>query len=369
MKKRTEQILLLRLMPQRSIKLTCQVFNIIRYKIRQLAVLAVIPDLLNRIQLRSIVWQPFNINTAKSSLQSFNAAAADHPAVNHKDYTFVKMHKQFSNKIFKLISTNIGILNIKIQTEPTFSRRDTYRRYYRQSVTSVPAIMKRCLTSGGPCSPDSRLQHKAAFIDKYDGFSRPSGFFLYEANPSCARQRWSAHHALGPVFRVFGNSSPCLSEYARRLKERMQCRSIFRLLRQPVAESKAQCSNHFCGRLSKAVFPASSFAFGSAPVVVPADCVQQKTFRLVFRRLLAIGLWLRALRQRVLQSHSLDGLSAAKQWLFAACFPIAGLFLWVSYPYYRHNTVRLFNFSKSNRTSDSEISVARSSKGVEIFNS
>jgi len=78
--------------------------------------------------------------------------------------------------------------------------------------------------------------------------------------------------------------------------------------------------------------------------------VPEKMLRLVFHRLAAIGLWLRALRRRVFQFHLLDGLFGAKQWLFSAYFPIAGLFLWVSYPYYRHNTIRLFKFSKSNNT-------------------
>jgi len=71
--------------------------------------------------------------------------------------------------------------------------------------------------------------------------------------------------------------------------------------------------------------------------------------RLVSHRLFAIGLSLRELRQRVLQSHLLDGLFGAKQLLFAAYVPIGQLFLWVSCPYYRHNTARLFNFSKSNK--------------------
>jgi len=329
MKKRTEQILLFRLMTQRTIKHICQVFNVIRYKIRQLAVSAVVPDLLNRIQLRSIGRQPFNINTVKASLQSFSTTAMYHPTIYNKDYTLRKVYEQFSNKIFKVISTNIGILYRKIQSQLPPFRRNANSRYYRQSVAHLPAIMNRCLALWCPCASYSRLQHKAAFIDKYNGFSRPAGFFLYAANHFYARWQWHFYHVLWPFSRVFGNSSPYLSKYARHLNSHKQYRSVFLLLRRLFAMSKVRCDNRSCEHLSKAAFPASACAFDLAPALVLEDYVPQRKLRLVFHRLAAIGLW-------------------PKQWHFAAYVPVGQLFLWVSYPYYRHKTVRLFNFSKSN---------------------
>lgn len=349
MKKRTEQILLLRLAAQRGIKDSGQMVDVVRYKIRQLAVFAVVPDLLHRVQLRCIGRQPLNLNTAKPFLQSFGTATMNHPAINHKDYTFREMHKQPGNKIFEIIGTNIGILYRKIQAQILSFRRDADSRYCRQPVTPVPTVMNRCLSLWCPCPPDGRLQHKAAFIDKYDGFTRPAGFFLYEANRPYARWQWYFHHALWLFSRVFGNSSPCLSKYARRLSCHRRYRSAFQSLRRLVAGSIVQCDSRSCGHLSTAVFLTSACAFDLAPAVVPADCGPQRMLRLVFHRLAAIGLWLRVLRQRVLPSHLRDGLVGAKQWLFAAYVPVGQLFLWVAYPYYRQKTVHLFNFSKSNK--------------------
>ena len=58
MEKRTVQILPASMVTQRVINFTCQVINILRYKIRQPAILAMIPHLFDRIQLRSIALDP-----------------------------------------------------------------------------------------------------------------------------------------------------------------------------------------------------------------------------------------------------------------------------------------------------------------------
>jgi len=335
---------------QRGIQCISQMCNVIRYKIRQLAVFAVVPDLLNRIQLRCIGWQPFHVDTfSKPFSKPANAAAMNHPTVDDKDDALGKMQKQFSNKVLKIVGTNIGVLHSKIQSKPTFSRRHTDRRYGRQSIASVPAIMNRCMSLRSPCSPDGRLQHKAAFIGKYDGFSGPAGFFLCAANRSCARERWPVRHALWLSFRASGNSSPWLSKYARRWMRHRRDRSSFRLLRPPVAESKVQWDSRSFEPLSKVAFPTSAYPCGLIPVGVRGDCVPERMLRLVFRRLAATALWLQALHRRVWPSHLRDTLLGAKQWLVAAYVPIVQGFQWVSYPYYRHKTVRLVNFSKSNR--------------------
>ncbi len=101
--------------------------------------------------------------------------------------------------------------------------------------------------------------------------------------------------------------------------------------------------------LSATAFSVDRSVFQTDSRPVPADCGPRKTPRLAVHRPDAIGLWLRALRQRAERSRLRDVPAGAKQSPCIA-YPIIGQgFLWVSYPYYRQEYARLFNFSRINR--------------------
>lgn len=85
-KKRTKQILLLRLNHHTFFNSLGQMRRILGDKVGQLAVFAVVPDLLIRIQLRGICRKPFHLDTAtKPVFQVTHSAAMDHPPANHKN--------------------------------------------------------------------------------------------------------------------------------------------------------------------------------------------------------------------------------------------------------------------------------------------
>lgn len=69
-------MLLAGLVTQRTIDLISQVVSIIRYKIRQPAILGVVPELFKKIQLWSIRRQRFHINPATEALAKLSDARA-----------------------------------------------------------------------------------------------------------------------------------------------------------------------------------------------------------------------------------------------------------------------------------------------------
>ena len=180
--------------------------NIFGNIIGQVRILAAVPDLLDRIKIRCIRRQPFHINAAESSLQSFVAATMYHPAIHNQDKPSRKMRQQFRHKRLKIISDNIVVTNSKIQSQTLESRRNRNGRDSRQSVPAVPAIMNGSLSLPRPGSPNSRLEHKAAFIQQNDGFTPFSGFFLYEANRSFAKWLSPVRLVRELCVRAFGNS-------------------------------------------------------------------------------------------------------------------------------------------------------------------
>ena len=182
MNKRTKQFLFC-LLIQRCFQRRRQMIDILRDKIGQLAILAIVPDLFDRIQLGSVSRQPFHIHaSAEPPLEPPNAAAMNHPTVNDQNYAFRKMNQQLGHKGFEIFSANIGILYGKIQSQLSSIGRDTDRRDHRQPIPTIPTVMERCSPFGGPGSPNRRLQHKTAFVKKKDGFTVSTSFFLYVAN-------------------------------------------------------------------------------------------------------------------------------------------------------------------------------------------
>ncbi len=350
MKKRTKQILLPRLTYKAPFDGLGQVFCIVRDKVGQLAVFAVVPDLLVGIQFRSVRRKPLHINSAaKPSLQLPCPAAMDHPPVNHKNDSAWKMFQQIGHKIYKIRRTNSVAFNRKIQPQTAAFRRAGYGRNHRQPIPAIPTAQNGRLPFGSPCPPNSGLQHKPAFVQKNEGFTRSAGFFLYAAKFSHASRRWPLHPVRGPAFRVFGNSSPSAGEDARHWTGRRLSRNAFGSLQRSAAGSTVQSDSRSDVLPSAAAFSTAQSVCQTDSTSVPADCGPRKTPRLAVHRPHAIDLWLRALRQRDERSRLRDVPAGAKQSPCVA-YPIIGQgFLWVSYPCYRQKHARLFNFSKINK--------------------
>jgi len=349
-KKRTKQILLPRLSSNALFDGFCQVFHVVGNKVGQLAVFAVVPDLLVRIQFRRIGRKPLHINPiAKSGLQTPHPAAMDHPPVNHKNDSCREMLQQISHKRLKIVGTNIVVFNRKIQPQTAAFRRAGYGRNHRQPIPAIPTAQNGRLPFGSPCPPDGRLEHKPAFVQKNDGFTRSAGFFLYAANPSDAIRQWPLHPVRGPAFQASGNSNPSAGEDARRWMGRRLSRNAFGSLQRSSAGSTVRSDSRSDVLPSAAAFSVDRSVFQTDSTPVPADCGPQRTPRLAVHRPHAIELWLRALRQRDERSRLRDVPAGAKQSPCVA-YPIIGQgFLWVSYPYYRQEYARLFNFSKINK--------------------
>ncbi len=199
------------LITQRTFNGISQVINVFRYKIRQLPILAMVPYLFNWIQLWCIRRQPFHINSATEALAKLSdTRAMYHPTVNNQNNALGKVHKKLCNKCYKIISTNIAILNVNVQSRIMAFRRNFDCRNNRNSVPAVPAVMDRCLTFWSPGPAYRWLKHKAAFINQYDGFIRSVGFFLYAASLSFAKLQWLVHRVLWHVFQASDSSSPYL---------------------------------------------------------------------------------------------------------------------------------------------------------------
>lgn len=73
-------------MTHRFVHFASEAGNIIGDKVGQISVLASVPNLLCRIEIRSIRWQPLDSDASgKESTESFGPRPVDWPAVHDKD--------------------------------------------------------------------------------------------------------------------------------------------------------------------------------------------------------------------------------------------------------------------------------------------
>lgn len=152
---------------------------------------------------------------------------------------------------------------------PTF-RRNRNGGNSRQSITAVPAIMDGSLSLPGPGSPNSRLKHKAAFVQQNDGFTAFTCFFLYVANRSFAKWLFAVHPVGELCVRAFGNCSPSASGFARLVKHGNKLETFFELPLQYAPMSTSSFCNRKLPELCLAEYPSFEVVY---PKVSLADRV------------------------------------------------------------------------------------------------
>ncbi len=255
---------------------------VIRNIVGKVAVLTVVPDLLDRIKLRGISRKPLNINTSGKPLtKSSFCPAVNQPAVKNQDNTFRKVCQKCRYKCLKVIHPDVVVMDREVQTQPMTFWRNADSRNGRESVSSIPAIVNRCLSFWRPGTPNSRLKHKTAFIGQYDGFSRLAGFFLYEANLPFARILWPVRCVLWLSFLVSDNSSPCEKEHTRPRKVDTIGQNAFVLAWRFFAVSISRSCNRLLWALSREAFEALRAALWTACMaVMEAVCFSVLVVRL-----------------------------------------------------------------------------------------
>ena len=216
-KERSQQSLLSLNSAQRPPNGSSQLCQILRQEVGQVAILAMVPDALHRVEVRGIRRQPFHVHASPKTPPQPTLSRSMHlPAVHNQNDASPEMPQQACHKQLKIPGPDISGLQVEVKTESMANWRDADGRDSRKSVVSSPTIQKRCLCSRRPGAAYQRLQHKAGFIGKNDATTSSAGFFLYVANPAFANARWPFRCVGGPVFPVSGSSSPSLSAGARR---------------------------------------------------------------------------------------------------------------------------------------------------------
>lgn len=182
-----------------------QIVSVVKEEISQTAaVLAVAPDILNRVELGGIEREQLNF-------QSPDRSAMNHPQVPHQDDSLGKLPEQVGHKGLRQVGVNVAVVDGKEQIRPLAFAREGQGRNDRKPVSPSPAVQHRRLPLRCPRSANGRLEQEAAFVHENDGFTALMRLFLYAATSRAAMFPRPLGRLRGSVFRVFDSSIP-LSE-------------------------------------------------------------------------------------------------------------------------------------------------------------
>jgi hypothetical protein len=97
--------------------------------------------------------------------------------------------QQVGHEGLHLRRVGVAIAKGKVRTQSPAMRRDADGRNRRDVIAAVPAILNRCVASGGPGETNHRLEHEATFVQEGDTTTASSGDFFVQCSRLDARQR------------------------------------------------------------------------------------------------------------------------------------------------------------------------------------
>jgi len=161
--------------------------RIVGYEVGQLAELGMAPPSLDRIQFRSIRWQPLEIDVLQSRRVNLTGSRSmDLPAIPDNDYRPSQLLPQLLHKRDSLGCANVVAVNLKRHANALPLGRERHCTDDTQSVVPIPCPLHRRFAAWGPRPPIHGLQAEACFIDEYNAGAVPTSFFLIRGQ-SCFR--------------------------------------------------------------------------------------------------------------------------------------------------------------------------------------
>jgi len=186
-----------------------QILNVLRNDVRQGAAFGLIPNILHRIEVRRVGWEPFDLKPRSAIFkESSGSRAVSRQAIPHQNDWTPQMPMDIADKADEIRGPRIVIQEFVVQSQPQRPgcARDGGDR--RNAVTSIPGTLNGRVASGCPHSSPGWLQQKAAFIEKNQASLTFEALFLVAAKCRAAIGQCSLRCVLGLAARASADSNP-----------------------------------------------------------------------------------------------------------------------------------------------------------------
>jgi len=221
-------------------------FDVFGCQIGQISILAVVPDLLNRIEVRRIGRQPFNTDGLGVSFQVSPQyfCPMDTPPIHDEYHPPMDITREGAQESNHILSADVFSLNAPVKSNPASMGGKGNGTDDRKSIMTTPLVEYRRLASGCPCPPHQRLEHKSTLIQKDDALAFLFSVFLYPAIFLYAKPESVPHSFLCPTAVVSDNSNHKRGESSKHVPDDTLHRNDPQLPWLCVAVSKVDLHNH-----------------------------------------------------------------------------------------------------------------------------
>jgi hypothetical protein len=223
--------------------------DIFRDDIRQGSILGLIPNILDRVEVRGIRRQPFHVQPRSAALQqSSGSRTMSAQAIPHEDDWTPQMIVNFSHEPDEILRPRVVIQKFIVQSQPGGPRRSRNRSHRRDPIVAVPGALERCAAQRGPHTPPQRLQQIPTFIEKYQASLSLEALFLVAAKFRDASERCPPRSVLGHAVPASADSSQVGAATAARSPDENSHRIIAGSCPAPGGRSshRARIPNNVC---------------------------------------------------------------------------------------------------------------------------
>ncbi len=192
-------------------------FDVFRCQVGQIGILAVVPYLLNWIEVGRVARQPFNADVLRVSFQVSPQCFClmDTPPIHDQHHPSMDITREGAQESDHILGTDVFSLNTPVKSNPASMGGKGDGTDDRESIMTAPLVEYRCLSSGCPCSAHQGLEHKSTLIQKDDASVFLFSVFLYPAIFLCAKSEFVPHLFPYPTAVAFGNSNHKREESSR----------------------------------------------------------------------------------------------------------------------------------------------------------
>jgi len=177
---------------QRRADRSFQLRGVVGHKVRQVAVFRVAPSRFDRVEFRSVGWQPLELDVSEAGFgNAFGGRAMNLPPVPADDQRPRKLLSQLPHESDDFIGTNVVVVDLERGADPSPHRRECDGADDAQAVVAIPGSLDGSFAARSPGAAIDGLQAKPGFVEKNNAGALSAGFFLMRGQ-SCRRQRSTA---------------------------------------------------------------------------------------------------------------------------------------------------------------------------------
>ena len=194
---------------ERRTDIAFEVRRIMRYEVRQFAMLRVTPSRLDRVQFGRVGGQPLDSDVFEArGGEPFGSRAMHGPAIPTDDQGLPPLTAKLFHEGNDLVGANVALVNLKRRADMTPGGRERDRSNHAQSVVPVPGPLHGRFAARSPGAAIHGLKLKPGFIDKNNTGAASTGFFLIRDQSSCRHRSTASGSCSRATRRGFWGEKP-----------------------------------------------------------------------------------------------------------------------------------------------------------------